>query len=44
VRFKNMFDTPKKSISTRNGWLIALAIAAGMLLSAGKPTSAFGPR
>jgi hypothetical protein len=40
VRFKNMSDTPKKSISTRSGWLIALAIAAGMLLSVGEPTSA----
>src|SRR5215472_8708171 len=35
-----MSDTPKKSISTRSGWLIALAIAAGMLLCVGEPTSA----
>src|SRR5215831_1117303 len=35
-----MSDTPKKSISTRSGWLIALAIAAGMLLCVTEPTSA----
>jgi hypothetical protein len=40
VRFKSMSDTPKKSISTRSGWLIALAIAAGTLLCVGEPTSA----
>ena len=40
VRSKSVSDKPKKGIFAGSGRLIALAIAAGMLLSVGGPTSA----